>query len=86
MPATPGSAPFDVLSRRWHTLAERRLAYYAELYRSGRWTLYFKSREDFASSMMRIIEAEKIWAHLADPSQPAAGKPAPAAPAGAEQR
>jgi hypothetical protein len=37
MPALPGAPRFDEISRKWLDLAERRLAYFAELYRSGRW-------------------------------------------------
>ena len=33
-----GSPRFEKIAQRWHDLAEQRLAYYTELYRSGRWT------------------------------------------------
>ncbi len=71
MPAMPGADRFDVLSRRWLALAERRLASYAELYRSGRWQHYY-SKERFAVIMRDVIDAVKIWRRIAG-AAPAAG-------------
>jgi hypothetical protein len=65
MPHVPGAPHFDLIARKWHALAERRLAFYAELYRSGRWTLYYDSRQQFARHMLDVIKATKIWAKLA---------------------
>jgi uncharacterized repeat protein (TIGR03809 family) len=64
MPAKPDPACFDKASRRWHALAERRLAYYIELYRSGRWQRYY-SKERFATLMLDVIRAVKTWEKLA---------------------
>lgn len=65
MPVTRGGRPFDELSRRWHELAERRLVYFIELYRSGRWKRYYASEEQFAVRMLDVIRAAKTWASLA---------------------
>ncbi len=65
MPHVPGAPRFDLIARKWHALAERRLAFYEELYRSGRWTLYYDSRPQFARHMLDVIKATKIWAKLA---------------------
>lgn len=65
MPATSGNPVFDGISRRWHELAARRLGFYATLYKSGRWTLYFPSRQEFAAHMMTVMDTEKAWARLA---------------------
>ncbi|HXX25042.1 MAG TPA: hypothetical protein VEJ40_00115 [Pseudolabrys sp.] len=65
MPHVPGAPRFDLIARRWHALAERRFAFYEELYRSGRWTLYYDSRQEFARHMLDVIKAVKIWAKLA---------------------
>lgn len=90
MPAVQGGQLFDDITRRWHALAERRLAHYEELYRSGRWRHYFRTQENFAQHMLDVIRVAKIWAELAGqqpPSQPDSVKlppPAelpPAAPA-----
>jgi hypothetical protein len=64
MPAVQGAPRFDVIARQWHALAERRLAYFTELYRSGRWTHYY-TRERFASRMLDVIKATKVWGDLA---------------------
>ena len=71
MPQAPGAARFDLIARKWHALAQRRLLYYSELYRSGRWTHYYASRERFARHMLDVIKAAKIWAKLAGEQPPA---------------
>ena len=71
MPHVPGTARFDLIAHKWHALALRRLRYYDDLYRSGRWTLYFDSRELFARHMLDVIKAAKIWAKLAGDNPPA---------------
>lgn len=65
MPTAHGEQPFQNLACRWHALAERRLAYYDELYRSGRWRHYYASQEAFAARMVDVIRATRIWADLA---------------------
>ena len=74
MPATPGAPSLDEISRQWLALAERRLAYFAELYRSGRWQRYY-IRERFAVLMRDVIGAVATWKRLvAQAPPPAAGK------------
>lgn len=65
MPAAQRAPRLIALSRQWHDLAERRLAYYAELYRSGRWRHYYADREQFAARMLDVIKAAKLWRDLA---------------------
>ena len=72
MPAMQGRPRFDEISRKWLALAERRLASYIELYRSGRWQHYY-SKENFAVRMRDVIRAVTIWKTLAGQA------PAPAA-------
>jgi hypothetical protein len=67
----PGGIRLDIIARKWHALAQRRLLYYSELYRSGRWTHYYASREQFAHHMLDVIKAAKIWAKLAGEQPPA---------------
>ena len=74
MPAVHGGQPFRDVARRWHALSERRLAYYDELYRSGRWRHYYASQEEFAVRMHDVVRATRIWAELAAPG-PAAQTP-----------
>jgi uncharacterized repeat protein (TIGR03809 family) len=64
MPELPSGARFDRIARKWHDLAEHRLAYFTELYHSGRWAHYY-SREHFALRMRDVIMAVKIWRELA---------------------
>ena len=67
MPQATGSARTVEISARWSDLAERRLAYYTELYRSGRWQHYY-TRERFAMRMLDVIKAAKTWRELAERS------------------
>jgi hypothetical protein len=71
MPQLAGAVPFDLIARKWHALARKRLLYYSELYRSGRWTHYYASREEFAAAMLDVIKAAKTWARLAGEEPPA---------------
>lgn len=64
MQALPGRPRFDQIARKWHDLAERRLAHYTELYRSGRWQYYY-TQELFATRMLDVINAAKTWRTLA---------------------
>ena len=65
MPAMQGGIRLDEISQKWRDLAERRLAYFTELYRSGRWKHYY-TRESFALRMLDVIKAAKVWGELAD--------------------
>lgn len=74
MPATPDAPRLDEISRKWLALAESRLAYFAELYRSGRWQRYY-TRERFAVLMRDVIGAVTTWKRLVAQAPPsAAGK------------
>jgi uncharacterized repeat protein (TIGR03809 family) len=64
MPAKPGPR-FNDMSRQWLGLAERRLVYYAELYRSGRWQRYYTPR-DFAQRIIDVMKAVTVWRKLAE--------------------
>jgi uncharacterized repeat protein (TIGR03809 family) len=63
MPPMPGPPPFDSIARKWHDLAQRRLDYFTELYRSGRWQHYY-TEEAMAARMLDVIRAVKLWAAL----------------------
>ena len=67
MPAVQGGPRLDEIARKWHDLAERRLAYFTELYRSGRWKHYY-TQERFALRMLDVIKAAKVWGELAAPA------------------
>ena len=76
MQGPPGSPQLQEIAQRWHDLAEQRLAYYTELYRSGRWQHYY-TQEGFAARMLDVIAAAKKWRKLA--GQPEAAMPLEAA-------
>jgi hypothetical protein len=62
MPAdSPG--PLDAVSQRLCDLAHRRLAYYSELSKSGRWKLYFSERE-FVERLRDVIAQTNAWNEL----------------------
>ena len=63
MPAPPGVPRLDELSRKWLDLAERRLAYFTELYRCGRWRRYYTA-EQFAARVQDVMRAVKAWRGL----------------------
>ncbi|MFN3656640.1 MAG: hypothetical protein ACK4UO_05215 [Pseudolabrys sp.] len=65
MPANDSATSPNAIARKWLDLAERRIAYYDELYRSGRWQRYFASEQDFAARMLEVIKAAKTFAGIA---------------------
>ena len=65
MPKAPGTPRLDEIAYKWRNLADRRLAYFTELYRSGRWKHYY-TKESFAVRMLDVIRAAKLWGELAD--------------------
>jgi len=68
MSAIPGPLHYQDVSRQWLALAERRVAYYTELYRSGDWQRYY-TNESFAARINDVIRAVTIWKNLAGQSQ-----------------
>jgi uncharacterized repeat protein (TIGR03809 family) len=65
MPAMQGGSPLDEISLKWRDLAQRRLAYFTELYRSGRWKHYY-TPEAFTERMRDVVKAANAWSHLAE--------------------
>ncbi len=65
MPAFPGSSPLDEISVKWRDLAQRRLVYFTELYRSGRWQHYY-TPEAFTERMRDVVKATKACSQLAE--------------------
>jgi uncharacterized repeat protein (TIGR03809 family) len=61
MPPAPHS--YDTIARRWLDLAQRRLTYYEDLYRSGRWRHYY-TEEALAERMRDVIKAVRLWTKL----------------------
>ena len=62
MSATP--AAIDAVSQRLRELAHKRLAYYSELSKTGRWKLYFTERE-FIERLRDVIAVTNAWNEIA---------------------
>ena len=50
-------------TRKWHALAERRRAYFVELYRSGRWRRYY-GEEAFLAHLRGVMQNVEQWAKV----------------------
>jgi len=81
MPAGQTAPRLEKVTRKWLELAERRLAHYDELYRSGRWTLYYPNEDLFAERMLDVINTVKTFRRVANniPERPRASRLRPAA-------
>ena len=64
MAAVQSGVRFDKIAEKWHALAQRRLAYLGELYRSGRWKWYY-AEEEFKLLLRDAERATSLWAELA---------------------
>jgi uncharacterized repeat protein (TIGR03809 family) len=65
MPHAAGAFNLEPIAQKWLELAKRRLLHYSDLYRSGRWTRYYASQQEFAEKMHEAVKAAQIWARLA---------------------
>ncbi|MGN6571267.1 MAG: hypothetical protein ACTHLO_07620 [Pseudolabrys sp.] len=59
MPAGTNDPRLEKVTRKWLDLAERRLASYEDLYRSGRWRHYYPTEALFAVRMLDVIKVVK---------------------------
>jgi hypothetical protein len=64
MAVVQGGVRFEQIARKWHALAQRRLAHVRELQRSGRWK-HFYSEEQFGSYLRETERVAALWAKLA---------------------
>jgi hypothetical protein len=60
----PAEERLERVTRRWLELAERRLASYEELYRSGRWQHYFPTEAHFVRRMLDVIKVVNAFQRL----------------------
>ena len=66
MPTIQAGPDLKAIARQWHDLAERRLACYEEIYRSGRWQHYFRdARGASPRRMLDVIAVAKTFRRLA---------------------
>ena len=59
----PAFREFGKIAERWRDLAEKRRDYFAELYRSGRWTIYYAEHELIAQTR-EVAEICDRWAMI----------------------
>lgn len=70
--AADAKALFDRIPHQWLALAERRVDYYTELYRNGRWRNYY-TEEYFVELMRDVVQAAAAWRELANRALPDGG-------------
>jgi hypothetical protein len=66
MSERPALRQLDKTAQKWCALAEKRRAYFTELYRSGRWKLYYSEDELIARIRDVVADAER-WEQIAPP-------------------
>jgi uncharacterized repeat protein (TIGR03809 family) len=64
MSAWPPEHALDEIALKWRALAERRRAYFIELFQTGRWKRYF-SEEQFMLRLREAIRTNERWAEIA---------------------
>ena len=76
MPTGTNAPRLEKVTRKWLDLAERRLASYEDLYRTGRWRLYYPTEALFAVRMLDVIKVVKTLRRSADsiPEHPRASR------------
>ena len=77
MPEQQTGKALETAALKWRQLAERRRAYFVELFHSGRWKLYF-SEEQYLAHLTEASRTAERWARIA-PLPTDAPLPAPAA-------
>ena len=58
----------EEVAQKWRALAERRRAYFLELYRSGRWKYYYKTEAQFSLRLREVNTAVDTWTAIIDPA------------------
>jgi uncharacterized repeat protein (TIGR03809 family) len=76
----PAHRRFQTIAHKWRDLVEQRRDYFADLYRSGRWKIYYTEQE-FVRRMREVAETVDLWAelaprHAAEPVPPPSEVPA----------
>ena len=64
MTELPAHQEFGRIARKWREHAERRRAYFAELYSSGRWKLYY-TEEELLVRIRDVTDICERWADIA---------------------
>src|SRR5688572_19025621 len=64
MTERPAYSQFGKTAQRWRDLADKRRAYFTELYRSGRWKLYY-AEDEMLARMREVVAAAERWEEIA---------------------
>jgi uncharacterized repeat protein (TIGR03809 family) len=59
----------EEIAQRWSDLAQRRRAYFTELFTSGRWKHYYDEQE-FLERLRDVVKAADAWSKLARRDEP----------------
>ena len=78
MTERPASRQFGKAAQKWRVLAEKRRAHFTELYRSGRWQLYY-TEDELLERMREVVSIAERWGQIAPPEPVAVQAPAPVA-------
>ena len=70
----PALREFGKIAEKWRDLAEKRRDYFAELYRSGRWRLYYQQDELLAQTR-EVAEICDRWAVILEQHRRAVPEP-----------
>ena len=82
----PAFQQFGRIAQKWRELAERRREYFAELYRTGRWKLYYNEHQ-LLMRMRDVVATCERWATIAPPNPDGAvGEPQAPGAAAVERR
>jgi len=61
----PAFREFGKIAEKWRDLAEKRRDYFFELYRSGRWRLFY-DRDEFLDQVREVAEICDRWAKIVE--------------------
>ena len=61
----PALREFGKIAEKWRDLAEKRRDYFSELYRSGRWRLFY-DRDEFLDQVSEVAEICDRWAKIVE--------------------
>ena len=62
----PATRQLDKTAQKWRELAEKRRAYFTDLYRSGRWQLYF-TEDELLERIREVVASSERWGQIAPP-------------------
>jgi len=70
----PAFREFGKIAEKWRDLAEKRRDYFFELYRSGRWRLFY-AHDELLAQVREVAEICDRWAKVVEDHRQAASEP-----------